>query len=125
MAEGDALPTTVEDLTISREGDERMAPRRQLQKKVLTSGAWSTVLYSFIELKRSKKGEEWSGPKVSLVRYRKLKGAYKFQKEFALSNLDHVRELHKELGEWLEGDLEKQASDTAAAEGTAAPAPAE
>ena len=118
------LPTTVEELTINREGDERMAPRRELRKKVLTSGAWSTVLYSYIELKRSKKGEEWSGAKVSLVRYRKLKGAYKFQKEFAISNLDHVRMLHEAMGEWLGEDLDKAATE-AAAEADAAAAPAE
>jgi len=97
-------PTTVEELTIAREGDERMAPRRELKKEVLTSGAWSTVLYMYSELKRATKTkpEEWSGPKISLVRYRKMKGVFKFKKEFAISNLDHARHMVDVVSKWLE-----------------------
>ncbi len=101
MAEDDKLPQTVEDLTIAREGDDRMAPRRELNKKVLTKGAWATVVYKYEELIRNKKGENWSNPRIALVRYRKLKGSFRYQKEFAISNLDHARELHATLGPWL------------------------
>ena len=99
MAE-ESMPETVEDLTITREGDDRMAPRKQLKKQVVTSGAWATVIYKFEELKKSKKGETW-GEKYSLVRYRKLKGSYRFQKEFTISNSDHVRVLRDTFTEWL------------------------
>ncbi|RMG08655.1 MAG: hypothetical protein D6731_21395 [Planctomycetota bacterium] len=101
----EAQPATVEDLTISREGDDRMAPRRELRKKVVTSGSWATVLYEYDELKRSKKGEEWVR-KYSLVRYRKLKGSYRFQKEFALSSRDHVAIVRDTFAEWLAADGE-------------------
>ena len=110
------LPTTVEELTIAREGDDRMAPREQLHKKVLTKGAWSTVVYMYKELKRLKKGDVWSDPKLALVRYRKLKGSYKFQKEFSISNLDHAREMVEVLTEWL---ADGGAEPDAAAEGDA------
>ncbi len=92
-------PATVEELTVTREGDDRMAPRRELNKKVLTKGAWATVVYLYEE--KNKKTEEWSKPKLSLVRYRKLKGSYRFQKEFALSNIDHALVLRDTIDEWL------------------------
>ncbi len=103
-----AEPTTAEELTIAREGDERMAPRRELKKEILTTGAWSTVLYMYTELKRATKTkpEEWSAPKVSLVRYRKMKGVFKFKKEFAISNLDHARQMVDVVGKWLEEGVE-------------------
>lgn len=94
-------PQSVEELTIAREGDERMAPRRELKKKVLTGGSWATVMYMFEELKRAKSGDEWSEPRLALVRYRKLKGAYKFQKEFAFTNMEHVKEMNATLTAWL------------------------
>jgi hypothetical protein len=96
----DVQPETVEELTITREGDDRMAPRKQLEKKVITSGAWATVAYKFEELKRNKSGETWV-EKFSLVRYRKLKGSYRFQKEFAISSEDHIRMLRDTFTEWL------------------------
>lgn len=98
----DATPTTVEELTIARDGDDRFAPRRELKKKVLSEGAWPTVVYEFEELKRSKKGDSWSDPKLALVRYRKLKGSLKFQKEFAL-NKEIGANLAETLTEWLKG----------------------
>ena len=111
----ESMPETVEDLTITREGDDRMAPRKQLKKHVITSGAWATLIYKFEELKRSKKGDTW-GEKYSLVRYRKLKGSYRFQKEFTISNTEHVRVLRDTFTEWL---AEEDAA-TAAAEGAEA-----
>lgn len=97
----DGLPETVEELTITRSGDERMADRNELEKKVVTSGAWATVIYKFQEKKVTKKdGETWT-EKYSLVRYRKLKGTYKFQKEFAISNSDHVKIIRDTFTEWL------------------------
>lgn len=96
-------PATVEDLTITREGDDRMAPRKQLKKAVITKGAWSTVAYKFEELKKSKKGEEWV-TKFSLVRYRKLKGVFRFQKEFAISNAEHVQLIRDAFDEWLKDE---------------------
>jgi len=95
-------PETVEELTIAREGDERMAPRRELRKEVLATGSWVTVLYIYEELARKKAGDEWSKPKLALVRYRKLKGAYKFQKEFSISSLEQGEALRETLNKWHE-----------------------
>jgi len=96
----EAAPTTIDELTIARDGDDRFAPRRELKKQVLSEGAWPTVLYEFEELKRTKKGESWGEPKLALVRYRKLKGSLKFQKEFAL-NKEIAAVLGQALREWL------------------------
>jgi hypothetical protein len=111
----DVQPATVEELTITREGDDRMAPRKELRKQVVTSGAWATVIYKFQELKKSKKGEEWV-EKFSLVRYRKLKGSYRFQKEFAISNADHVKVIRDTFDTWLK-EAEADAPAEAPAEG--------
>ncbi len=91
---------SVEDLTITREGDDRMAPRKQLKKQVITKGAWATVAYKFEELKTTKAGDEWV-EKYSLVRYRKLKGVFQFKKEFAFSKPEHIRSIRDAFSEWL------------------------
>ena len=111
----DGLPETVEDLTITRSGDERMADRNELEKKVVTSGAWATVIYKFQEKKVTKKdGETWV-EKYSLVRYRKLKGAYKFQKEFAISNSEHVKVIRDTFTEWLDKEAAAAGGEDVAA----------
>jgi hypothetical protein len=102
-----AGPDPVEELTITREGDDRMAPRRQLKKQVISTGAWALVAYKFEELKVTKAGEEWI-VKYSLVRYRKLKGVFNFKKEFAFSKPEYIRGIADAFSEWLaEEDAEK------------------
>ncbi len=49
---------------------------------------------------RSVTSEVWSPPKLALVRYRKVKGAYRFQKEFSISKRDQALTLHDAIGEW-------------------------
>ena len=46
--------SAVDALTIAREGDDRMAPRRELHQHALTRGAWATVVYAAEELNRPK-----------------------------------------------------------------------
>ena len=102
---------SVDELTITREGDDRFPAREELKKEVLTTGAWSTVVYMYKEMKRTKAGESWSDPKLALVRYRKLKGALRPQKEFAISNLEHAKKLREVLGQWLEGEGEEEGEE--------------
>ena len=103
MVTEDGQPETVEDLTVTREGDDRLAPRKELKKQVITKGSWATVMYLFEELQKKKDSETWV-KKFSFVRYRKMKGTFRFQKEFAISKKEHAQDISDTLVEWLKDE---------------------
>ena len=69
----DGMAETVEELTITYEEDG-IETVKELDKKVLTKGAWSTVIYRYQDWNRSK--EEYGPDKYSIRRYQKRNGQY-------------------------------------------------
>jgi len=103
MVNAEGQPETVEDLTATREGDDRLAARKELKKQIVTKGSWATVMYLFEELTKKKDEEIWV-KKFSFVRYRKMKGTFRFQKEFAVSKKDHAQIIADTMVEWLKDE---------------------
>ena len=88
----------VEDLTITyEEGGQVLV--EELDKAVLSKGAWSTVVFKYREWDRRK---EHMGPvKFSLRRYRKRHGAYHQHAKFNISSLDQARGVRDVLAGWI------------------------
>lgn len=100
------MAETVEELSWDYEEDGRLV-REELEKAVLSKGAWCTVMFKFRELDR--KTDEWRKPKAAIVRYKKFNGAYRKQSSFNISSEKQARAIIETLQGWFdeeEGDEE-------------------
>ncbi len=91
------MATTVEELTVTYE-DGGIETIKELDKKVLTKGAWATVIYRYQEWNRTK--EEYSEDKYTIRRYQKRDGEYQQKSKFNISSVKQAQEIIEALQEW-------------------------
>lgn len=92
------MASTVDELTIQYEEDGQITVK-ELDKKVLTKGAWSTIMYKYQDWDRRK--EEYGPVKFSIRRYQKRAGEYKQQSRFNISSVDQANQIIEVLNEWI------------------------
>ena len=92
------MAETVEELTVTYE-DGGIETVKELDKKVLTKGAWATVIYRYQDWNRSK--EEYSPDKFTIRRYQKRDGEYQQKSKFNISSEKQAREIIIALQGWL------------------------
>jgi hypothetical protein len=91
------MAETVEELTVTYE-DEGIETVKELDKKVLTKGAWATVMYRYQEWNRAK--EEYGPDKYTIRRYQKRNGDYQQKSKFNISSKDQAQSIIAVLEEW-------------------------
>lgn len=92
------MAETVDELTIEyAEGDQVLV--KQLDKVVLSKGAWCTILYKYQDWDKNK--EEYGPTKFSVRRYQKQNGEYRPKSKFNISSEDQARKLIDALQGWL------------------------
>jgi hypothetical protein len=92
------MASTVEDLTIRYEEDG-LEVVRELDKAVLSKGAWATVVFRYQDYERAK--ETYGPEKYTIRRYKKSGGDYRQQSKFTISSPDQARKLIEVLEGWL------------------------
>lgn len=92
------MASQVDDLTITytEDGIELV---KELDKQVLTKGAWSTVIFRYQDWDRNK--NQYSGDKYSIRRYQKRNGEYMQKSKFNISSRDQATKLIAVLQEWM------------------------
>ena len=92
------MATTVEELTVSytEDGIETV---KELDKEVLTKGAWSTIIYRYQDWNRSK--EEYGPEKYTIRRYQKRNGEYQQKSKFNISSKDQAEKVIEALQGWI------------------------
>lgn len=93
------MASTVDDLSIEYEEDG-ITLVKQLDKEVLSKGAWSTVIFRYQDWDRQK--EQYSKDKYTIRRYQKRNGEYFQKSKFNISSPDQARSLIAALQGWLE-----------------------
>lgn len=93
---------TVDDLTCTWEQDGELVVE-QIDKFVLSKGAWVTVMYHYRERKPDK---TWTEPKVRIQRYKKARGKYSSQSKFNISSKKQAMMIVDKLQDWYGGDEE-------------------
>ena len=73
------MAETLDELTYDYE-DEGVLVRKQLEKVVLTKGAWATLMFLYQEL--DKASGKFRAPKMAIVRFKKFHGSYRKQSSF-------------------------------------------
>ncbi len=91
------MAETVEELTVSYQ-DDGVETLKQLDKKILTKGAWATVIYRYQEWNRAK--EQYGEDKYTIRRYQKRDGAYQQKSKFNISSAKQAKEIIEALQEW-------------------------
>ncbi len=92
------MASDVSELTINYEEDGKLVVK-ELDKNVLTKGAWSTIIYRYQDWNRSK--EEYGPDKYSIRRYQKRNGQYQPKSKFNISSADQARKIIAALEGWL------------------------
>ncbi|MCW9058117.1 MAG: hypothetical protein OQL11_04495 [Gammaproteobacteria bacterium] len=95
------MATTVDELTIRYEEDG-IETVKELDKVVLTKGAWSTILYRYQDWDRRK--EEYGPEKYSIRRYQKRSGEYQQKSKFNISSKDQAKAIIEALQGWIGED---------------------
>ncbi|HED15866.1 MAG TPA: hypothetical protein ENI64_03465 [Gammaproteobacteria bacterium] len=92
------MATTIDELTVSYTEDGKEVVK-ELDKVVLTKGAWSTIIYRFQDWDRSK--EVYGPEKYTIRRYQKRNGEYVQKSKFNISSSDQARKVIAALQSWV------------------------
>lgn len=96
---------TVDDLTVTY-FDEGIETIKELDKEVLTKGAWATIIYRYQEWN---KAEEKYGPiKFTIRRYQKRHGEYRQKSKFNISSIAQAEKIIDVLQTWMKLDVPEE-----------------
>ncbi|MGD8265905.1 MAG: hypothetical protein PVH09_05025, partial [Chromatiales bacterium] len=90
------MAASPEELTVTWEEDG-IEVIKELDKRVLSKGAWTTILFRYQDWNRSK--EEYSGDKYTIRRYQKRNGQYQQKSKFNISSRDQAQQIVDALNE--------------------------
>jgi hypothetical protein len=93
------MASTVDELTITY-SEDGIDVVKELDKRVLSKGAWSTVIFRYQEWNRAK--GEYGPDKYSIRRYQKRGGEYMPKSKFNISSKDQAKSIIEALQQWTE-----------------------
>ncbi|MCB0266307.1 MAG: hypothetical protein R3C41_22665 [Calditrichia bacterium] len=97
------MAETIDEITIDWEEDNILKVK-ELDKVVLTKGAWSTILFRYQQWDDAK--EHYSADMYTIRRYRKSQGVYRQQSKFNISNAAQAQKIVEALTQWIENPQE-------------------
>jgi hypothetical protein len=92
------MAESVDDLTVEwEEGGDKVV--REVAKEVISRGAWATVVFLCQDLDR--KSRTYRAPKISIRRYKKVNGQYRYQSKFNISSENQAHQLVDVISKWF------------------------
>lgn len=91
------MASTVDELSISYTEDG-IEVVKELDKEILSKGAWSTVIFKYQDWNRSK--GEYGPDKYTIRRYQKRNGEYMPKSKFNISSRDQAKSIIAALEKW-------------------------
>jgi len=95
------MAETVDELTVTYV-DGGIETVKELDKVVLTKGAWATLIYKYQDWNRTK--EEYSPEKYTIRRYQKRDGQYQQKSKFNISSAAQAEGIIAALQGWIKED---------------------
>ena len=92
------MATTVDELTVTYE-ENGIETVKELDKQVLTKGAWSTIIFRYQDWDRQK--EQYGPDKYTIRRYQKRNGEYQQKSKFNISSKDQAEKIIEALQDWI------------------------
>ena len=93
------MASTIDEISIDYTDENGQQIIRQIDKKVLSKGAWTTIMFLFSEWDRRK--NQWGAPKARIDRFQKKNGEYRSQSKFKFTSAKQARQIIDVLQEWL------------------------
>lgn len=92
------MSSSPETLSVEYEENGQILAR-ELDKVILTKGAWTTILFRYQKL--NPETDEYGPDQYVIRRYRKTGGEYRMQSKFNISSSDQARKIVEALSGWL------------------------
>lgn len=93
------MAETIDEISIDWSDEDGAQRTKQLQKEVLTKGAWTTILFAYQDISR----DGIAGPvKFRVGRYQKRNGRYLPQSKFNISSVRQARQVRDILSTWID-----------------------
>ena len=92
------MAENVDELTVNY-SDGDLQTVKELDKQILTKGAWATVIFRYREWDRGK--GEYGPDKYTIRRYQKRSGEYQQKSKFNISSKDQAKSIIAALEKWL------------------------
>jgi hypothetical protein len=105
------MASKADELTINYE-EEGVLVVKELDKVLLSKGAWATVLYKYRQWDKSK--NDYGPERFSIRRYRKMDDQYRQQAKFTISSRDQATKLIEALQKWLDMPIDGAVEEGAA-----------
>ena len=93
------MASSVDELTINYTEDG-IDVVKELDKVVLSKGAWCTLMFRYQDWNRAK--EEYGPDKYSIRRYQKRNGEYQSKSKFNISSKAQAQGIIEALEKWIE-----------------------
>lgn len=92
------MAESVEELTVSYT-DNGIETVKELDKKVLTKGAWATLIFRYQDWNNAK--GEYGPDKYTIRRYQKQNGEYRQKSKFNISSKEQAKSIIEALKDWV------------------------
>ncbi len=93
------MAETIDEISIDWKDENGQQLVKQVRKEVLTSGAWSTIMFMYQDL--DKKTGGFGPKKIRVVRYQKRSGKYIPQSKFNISSAKQAKRITEIIQTWL------------------------
>lgn len=95
------MASSIDEITIDYTEEDQLVVK-ELDKKILTKGAWTTILFRYQEWDKRK--NDYGAEKYSIRRYQKRNDEYKQKSKFNISSKDQAQKIIEALSEWIKED---------------------
>lgn len=92
------MASYVDDITIDYE-EGGVLIVKELDKVILSKGAWATIMFRYQQWDRKKEG--YGPDRFTIRRYRKMSGDYRQQSKFNISSPDQALKIINALQKWV------------------------
>lgn len=93
------MSNTVDEITIHYE-EEGVVLVKELDKEILSKGAWTTILFRYQNWNKTK--QEYGKDMYTIRRYQKRQGDYIPKSKFNISSAEQAKKIIGALQSWIE-----------------------
>lgn len=95
------MASTIDEITIEYV-ENGVTTVKELDKVILTRGAWTTIVFEYQDrVKGKEEKEEYGPPKYSIRRYQKKNNEYRLKSKFNISNKEQAEKIIDVLSNWV------------------------
>ena len=93
------MASTIDEITVNFSDEEGILLCKELEKVVLSKGAWVTLMFKFQNFEKS--SGNYGEPKFAIRRYQKVAGEYRSKSKFNISSVAQAQMIVDTLSKWI------------------------